>query len=715
MPALTAADTIRILVATDNHVGYNERDHIRGDDSWKSFHEVMCLAKEKDVDMVLLAGDLFHENKPSRKSMYQVMRSLRMNCYGEKPCELEMLSDGSENFQGAFNHVNYEDPDINVAIPVFSIHGNHDDPSGEGHLAALDLLQISGLVNYYGRTPESDNILVKPVLLQKGQTKLALYGMSNVRDERLFRTFRDGKVKFFQPGTQKQDWFNLMSVHQNHHAYTETGYLPENFLPEFLDLVVWGHEHECLIDPRYNPEMNFHVMQPGSSVATSLMPGEAVPKHVAVLSVTGRDFKVESTRLKTVRPFVMKEIVLSEDKTAKSFVKKDNRTLLTRYLMDVVESLIEQAKSEWLEVQEEEDHDDEPDVPLPLVRLRVEYSAPAGGKFDCENPQRFSNRFVGKVANVNDVVQFYRKKAGTTRKAKDGAELPEESILDQMTIDSVKVEKLVREFLTAQSLTILPQNSFGDAVSQFVDKDDKHAMEMFVTDSLIDQVKHLMTIEDADDDIQNAMDQHKSKLEELFAAGRLKKTKRAKLKPRPENWDSDMDDEWEAQPAAWVRSDNELDQDDQGASLPPTKTTAKGRPRATAPRKTSAVTTKAASAKTSRSKKVAEVESEEEDDVGMIDSNEDESQLFVQPPPRKQATKKAPPPKISAAPAKRPPARSTAVTAAKQTKLAFSQPATQPRGGGKTAKEISGDEISDDDDDAFEPAPSTARSTRSKR
>lgn len=50
--------------------------------------------------MVLLAGDLFHDNKPSRKSMYQVMRSLRMNCYGDKPCELEMLSDSSEIFQG---------------------------------------------------------------------------------------------------------------------------------------------------------------------------------------------------------------------------------------------------------------------------------------------------------------------------------------------------------------------------------------------------------------------------------------------------------------------------------------------------------------------------------------------------------------------------------------------------------------------------------------
>ena len=101
MPGFPAADTIRILVATDNHVGYAERDAIRGDDSWKSFHEVMCLAKDKDVDMVLLAGDLFHDNKPSRKSMFNVMRSLRMNCYGEKPCELEFLSDSSEVFQGS--------------------------------------------------------------------------------------------------------------------------------------------------------------------------------------------------------------------------------------------------------------------------------------------------------------------------------------------------------------------------------------------------------------------------------------------------------------------------------------------------------------------------------------------------------------------------------------------------------------------------------------
>ena len=43
------ADTIRILVATDNHVGYEERDPIRKDDSWKTFDEILNLARKQDV------------------------------------------------------------------------------------------------------------------------------------------------------------------------------------------------------------------------------------------------------------------------------------------------------------------------------------------------------------------------------------------------------------------------------------------------------------------------------------------------------------------------------------------------------------------------------------------------------------------------------------------------------------------------------------------
>ncbi|KAK6007634.1 hypothetical protein QM012_004448 [Aureobasidium pullulans] len=741
MPANSAADTIRIMVSTDNHVGYGERDPNRGNDSWITFDEIMTLARERDVDMVLLAGDLFHDNKPSRKAMYHVMSSLRKNCFGEKPCELEMLSDASEAFQGAFNHVNYEDPDINVAIPVFSIHGNHDDPTGDGHLASLDLLQMAGMVNYYGRTPESDNIVIKPVLLQKGRTKLALYGMSNVRDERMFRTFRDQKVKFYQPGTQTGDWFNLMSVHQNHHAYTETGYLPENFLPSFMDLVIWGHEHECLINPRYNPEQTFHVMQPGSSVATSLMPGEAVPKHVAILSITGKEFKCEPIRLKTVRPFVMREIALQDDAHMRRIaMKDDNRAEITRYLTTVVEDMIREARQAWREAQDG-DIDEGQKPELPLIRLRVEYSAPEGGRFDCENPQRFSNRFLDKVANVNDVVQFHRKKTGTSRK-KEQPDMPEEAVLHQLTLDTVKVEKLVKEFLTAQSLTILPQNSFGDAVSQFVNKDDKHAMEAFVNESLASQLKHLLSGESVEDeDMTEAMEGYKAKLEEMWAQGTLKRTVRKdKLKPKPANWDSDLDGEWAAQPGALVRSEDEA-LDEEEAAQPKTKATRGRGGKATGTtRKSAAVTKKAAPAKktTTRARKAPieeESEDEEEDAImldddddddedeapDMNDDEDDEDNLFVKQAPKKRApaktASKSTSKRAASPPKRKAPARNTAAktTGARQTTLSFSQtPApsqtrtTATRAGRRTAGP-SEDEISDDDDDAFEPPPTASR------
>lgn len=41
----------RILIATDNHVGYNERDPIRGQDSMNTFREILEIAKERKVSM----------------------------------------------------------------------------------------------------------------------------------------------------------------------------------------------------------------------------------------------------------------------------------------------------------------------------------------------------------------------------------------------------------------------------------------------------------------------------------------------------------------------------------------------------------------------------------------------------------------------------------------------------------------------------------------
>ena len=534
-PASTEND-IRILLATDNHVGYAERDPIRGNDSAESFHEIMQLATERDVDMVLLGGDLFHENKPSRKSMFQVMRSLRLNCLGDKPCELQILGDQSMALgDTAVSHVNYEDPDINISIPVFSIHGNHDDPSGEGRLCALDILHVSGLLNYFGRVPENDDITVNPLLLQKGTTKLALYGLSNVRDERLHRSFKSGKVKFMRPLELQNEWFNLIAVHQNHSAHTETNYLPENFLQDFFDLVIWGHEHECIIDPKFNPVQNFHVIQPGSSVATSLIAAEAVPKHVAILTIKDRKFSVEKIPLKTVRPFVYGDVILSEEWRLK---EKKTKALVNSILVEKVESYIRQAIADWRDINPDKESDE---APLPLIRLNVDYT----GGYEVENPQRFSNRFVGKVANPNDVVKFHKKR-GTTMKTDVPMDTVDPDILArQIDLEEIKVENLVREFLGAQSLAVLAENGLGDAIFQYVEKDDKDAIEDFVKDSLKSHLDSLAKLNIDEANLDTEIEIQKRLMSEKVdkRAKKLESTKQSEAKAHDPDFDTDPEEQ----------------------------------------------------------------------------------------------------------------------------------------------------------------------------
>jgi double-strand break repair protein MRE11 len=58
-----------------------------------TFKEILQLAVKEQVDFVLLAGDLFHENRPSRDTVYSVIALLREYTLGDKPVQVELLSD----------------------------------------------------------------------------------------------------------------------------------------------------------------------------------------------------------------------------------------------------------------------------------------------------------------------------------------------------------------------------------------------------------------------------------------------------------------------------------------------------------------------------------------------------------------------------------------------------------------------------------------------
>lgn len=69
-------DTLRIMLSTDNHLGYQEENSVRGNDSFAALEEVLYLAKHYSCDLVLLAGDLFHENRPSRRTLFKTSKYL---------------------------------------------------------------------------------------------------------------------------------------------------------------------------------------------------------------------------------------------------------------------------------------------------------------------------------------------------------------------------------------------------------------------------------------------------------------------------------------------------------------------------------------------------------------------------------------------------------------------------------------------------------------
>jgi double-strand break repair protein MRE11 len=601
-----------VLISTDNHLGFMERDPIRGSDSFLAFEEVLATARAQKVDMVLLAGDLFHENKPTRYTLWRTMEILRKYVMGYQPVRVQVLSDysaartlkrpadaddksaaaaakaaahfratahapamrsvgrsvsrstsrapsasssrggtgkrkrveeeeqiaeedaygqdedmallgvkpkakavpyskangssgggqgeeddddgpaaagGAAGKGSDFIRVNFEDPNYNVELPVFSIHGNHDDPVREGPtgevLAALDILATANLINYFGKSESAGRVEVAPVLVAKGKTKLALYGLGNIRDDRLHRTLIEGNMKFRRPVGDPNDYFSLMLIHQNRDnrgLRQQSGTGMEAVLPGFLDLVIWGHEHECHTDltaaqGRSEMERATRIMQPGSTIATSLCDGESRKKHVFKLDIRGTQFRTFAIPMRCVRPFISHALALSESDIDATSSEAEKR--VTLFLRGKIEAMIKQASRDMTSVPENESPPDS--LRLPLLRLKVEHTG-----FRILSNQRFGAAFAGKVANPADLLLFHRKaarpiggfktKKGATISAEEAAahaDLPPilPGDLPGLRVEDIVDQELERGNIAGKGFKVIRSRKLATAVRHYIEGD----------------------------------------------------------------------------------------------------------------------------------------------------------------------------------------------------------------------------------------------------
>ena len=494
-------DIIRIMIHTDSHLGFKERDPIRGDDSFAAFEEALKESKRLHADMVIHAGDMFHENKPTRRTMHRAMKIFRENCLGDDPVYITCANEQNEVFHTNQGRVNYEDPFHSVSLPYFAIHGNHDDPSREGAggeaLAALDLLAMSNLINYYGKSESVEEIDIHPVLIKKNGTKLALFGLGAVRDERLNRLWRNKKVRFVRPrdidGEEK--WFNILVLHQNRDYGRGTkNCIHESMIPQWVNVVIWGNEHECQPELAETLVGTFRIYQPGSSIATSLVKTEscAFPKKFGILEIRGIKFRLKTYNFSQVRPFIYSEIKLQElshlDPQDPNIEDK-----IAKVLQHKIDSMIaqgmESARAVETGAQTLQLDNRVKDPRLILLRVRVEHEG-----FISLNQQRFGALFVGKVANPSELLLFSKSKkygggrtagtsAGATRRLPtflQGGNTEDGDDANKISLDDLVFESLSK----SSSLSILPSTEMELAINSFVVKKNANAINDAVQHAL---------------------------------------------------------------------------------------------------------------------------------------------------------------------------------------------------------------------------------------
>lgn len=428
-----------------------------GKDSFRAFEEALEIARDRGVDFILLGGDLFHVNKPSPSVEHRCIKIIRkhMNAKATKGgSQLKRIS-GNFSHCNKVNHANFEDPNLTVQHPIFTIHGNHDDPTGPQSQSVCEKLATCGLLNYFGAFDHTKSIHIEPIVFQKNGIKIALYGMGFIPDFKLKRAFDEGNVTFAKP---PRDSYNILVVHQNRVPLNKAKYIPDEYYPKFFHLIVRGHEHMSEAPTKIpDSQVEGEVFQPGSTVATSISAMEAGPKQVAIVTLrvnlnnshySSQMYNVEWSLVKLLccRPIIFKDI--SQKEMYKHIKDKHGDSKITgavfkRYSREFIESKIEEFLHSFKITQTtngaygssslsssssyrssatitispatisssvSDKYSKIAAAYLPILRVRLEYVAKAE-KFD---PHEISDKlFPERVAN-KDIVLFKKQKVRRT-------------------------------------------------------------------------------------------------------------------------------------------------------------------------------------------------------------------------------------------------------------------------------------------------------------
>ena len=203
-------------IFSDTHLGFGSDE--RYVEAFDRFDEIIDFFKEKGVDYILHAGDLFDHAIPTQEVWHKTME-----CFNKNNSKLTLLSK------------TYLDQKIDVTIkgiPIIAIHGTHEFRGKDFSNALAVLEEANCLLHLHAGN----------VKLTKGDEEIYIHGMGGVPEKHAKLVLEKYSPK---PVVGKT---NLLLLHQSFKEFLpfddeSIASLSLGDLPEGFDLIIDGHLH----------------------------------------------------------------------------------------------------------------------------------------------------------------------------------------------------------------------------------------------------------------------------------------------------------------------------------------------------------------------------------------------------------------------------------------------------------------------------------------
>jgi DNA repair exonuclease SbcCD nuclease subunit len=272
---------MKIAIFSDTHFGFSFGGFTKEDSFLQANQVVDKILERRDIDAVIIAGDIFDSDNPDSSTLAKSLRILQKLTIKDYTAKVEEVEFRNKKDFSAF-----------PSLPVVAIPATHERKAfGEEDI--VEALQIANfLIN-------ANNKWIK---ISKGNEKVSILGLGGMDDSE-FKKFLEKEREKIEEEVKNKDGFKIFLFHQSLKELMPfvNDFASLDELPKGFDLYVCGHIHNK-VEARVHTKM---FLIPGSTVLTQQKKEEQGKKGFLIFDT--KNYSYEFVEINS-RPFFYIEL-----------------------------------------------------------------------------------------------------------------------------------------------------------------------------------------------------------------------------------------------------------------------------------------------------------------------------------------------------------------------------------------------------------------------